>query len=152
MWCNLGTRLMDSFPRLYALETNKECNISDRWRLCNGVWEGVRAWRIPIRGKAVDDLSNMIDLIGNYSFSSDDGDKWVWNSDGSVNFKVKVLSHLIQNSYYSDCAIGEHHVWNSLIPRKVNVCVWRASLSRLPTRSNLAARGGFVTNFSLSFL
>ncbi len=31
--------------------------------------------------------------------------------------------------------------WNSLVPQKVNLCVWRAVLDRLPSRTNLAARG-----------
>ncbi|GKA49601.1 RNA-directed DNA polymerase, eukaryota, reverse transcriptase zinc-binding domain protein [Tanacetum coccineum] len=93
-------------------------------RLCNGVWD----WRIPIRGRAVDDLSRLIDLIGNNSFSStsDGPDKWVWSGDGSGILKVK-------------------------IPRKVNVCVWRASLNRLPTRLNLAARGVMLPSMVCPF-
>ncbi|GJW83659.1 RNA-directed DNA polymerase, eukaryota, reverse transcriptase zinc-binding domain protein [Tanacetum coccineum] len=38
-------------------------------------------------------------------------------------------------------AMGDHHNWNSWIPRKVNICVWRASLNGLPTRVNLSQRG-----------
>ncbi|GKC55652.1 hypothetical protein Tco_1083250 [Tanacetum coccineum] len=133
-WCNNGSRLMDLYPRLYALETNKECKVNDLWCLCNGVWGGVWSWRIPLRGRTVDDLVQMVDIISNVSFSSDSVDKWVWNSDVSGMFKVKVLSHNIQNSAYSDYTIGKHDVWNSWIPRKVNVCVWRASLNRLATR------------------
>ncbi|GJY12239.1 hypothetical protein Tco_0381548 [Tanacetum coccineum] len=68
VWCNLGTRVMNSFLRLYGIETNKECNLSDRWRLCNGVWVGVLEWRIPIRGRVADDLCHLVELIGNNSF------------------------------------------------------------------------------------
>ncbi|GKE03667.1 RNA-directed DNA polymerase, eukaryota, reverse transcriptase zinc-binding domain protein [Tanacetum coccineum] len=32
-------------------------------------------------------------------------------------------------------------VWNSWVPRKVNVCAWRVALDRLPTRENLSRRG-----------
>nr|GEX00501.1 hypothetical protein [Tanacetum cinerariifolium] len=37
-----------------------------------------------------------------------------------------------------DCNLGVYHSW---IPRKVNICVWRASINRLPTRANLISRG-----------
>nr|GEZ80533.1 hypothetical protein [Tanacetum cinerariifolium] len=115
--------------------------------------EGVWDWRIPIHGRAMDDLSRLIDLIGNNSFSStfDGTDKWVWSGDGFGILKVKVLSQLIQNSLFSDCVIGEHHVWNSWIPRKVNVYVWRASLNRLPTRLNLAVRGVMLPSMVCPF-
>ncbi|GJX49068.1 RNA-directed DNA polymerase, eukaryota, reverse transcriptase zinc-binding domain protein [Tanacetum coccineum] len=140
-WCDSGIPLMDLFPRLYALKTNKECKVRDRWRLCNGVWGGVWSWRIPLRGRPIDDLVKMVDILGNLFFSSNGVDKWAWSSDVSGMCKVKVHSHYIPNSVFFDCIIGEHHVWNSWIPRKVNVCVWRASINRLATRSNLAARG-----------
>ncbi|GKE32475.1 hypothetical protein Tco_1451797, partial [Tanacetum coccineum] len=38
--CRNEMRLMDSFPRLFSLESHKECKISDhsdRWRLVNNV-------------------------------------------------------------------------------------------------------------------
>ncbi|GJU71070.1 RNA-directed DNA polymerase, eukaryota, reverse transcriptase zinc-binding domain protein [Tanacetum coccineum] len=44
--------------------------------------------------------------------------------------------------------IGEHHVWNSWIPKKVNICTWRASLNRHLTRSNLAIRGVALPSFN----
>nr|GEU80135.1 RNA-directed DNA polymerase, eukaryota, reverse transcriptase zinc-binding domain protein [Tanacetum cinerariifolium] len=30
-WCGDDTRLMDKFPRLYALESDKDCMVRDRW-------------------------------------------------------------------------------------------------------------------------
>ncbi|GJV28669.1 RNA-directed DNA polymerase, eukaryota, reverse transcriptase zinc-binding domain protein, partial [Tanacetum coccineum] len=68
VWCIEGTMLMDHFPRLYALESNKDCKLADR----------------------------------------------------SLDPQLR---------------------WNSWDPRKVNVCVWRASLDRLSSRVNLIARG-----------
>ncbi|GKC32595.1 reverse transcriptase domain, reverse transcriptase zinc-binding domain protein [Tanacetum coccineum] len=69
----------------------------------------------PPRGRALDDLDDMVLLISNLSLS-DIEDKWSWSRDASGSFKVK-------------------------IPRKVNICVWRASINRLATRTNLAMRG-----------
>ncbi|GKG50320.1 hypothetical protein Tco_0521420, partial [Tanacetum coccineum] len=37
-WCGNGSRLMDLFPRLYALDSFQDCTISDRWRAVDDVW------------------------------------------------------------------------------------------------------------------
>nr|GEX19853.1 RNA-directed DNA polymerase, eukaryota, reverse transcriptase zinc-binding domain protein [Tanacetum cinerariifolium] len=36
-WCRSRVRLID-FPRLFALKTHKDCNISERWSLMNNAW------------------------------------------------------------------------------------------------------------------
>ncbi|GKE52061.1 hypothetical protein Tco_1487217, partial [Tanacetum coccineum] len=109
-WCDSGIRLMDLFPRLYALKTNKECKVCDRWCLCNGVWGGIWSWRIPLRGRPIDDLVKMADILGNLFF----------------------LRMVLTNGL-------------GVVMCLVNVCVWRASINRLATRSNLAARGILAT-------
>ncbi|GKA04201.1 RNA-directed DNA polymerase, eukaryota, reverse transcriptase zinc-binding domain protein [Tanacetum coccineum] len=68
-------------------------------------------------------------------------DEWKWSMDISGSFKVCTLSRRIQNLLLADHRVGNHRLWNLWIPRKVNICVWRASLNRLPTRANLASRG-----------
>ncbi|GJZ51365.1 hypothetical protein Tco_0605880 [Tanacetum coccineum] len=64
-------------------------------------------------------------------------DRWVFVENSS---KRKSFGRLgfVDLSYSS---LGPHHFWNSWIPRKVNICVWKASINRLPTRSNLIERG-----------
>nr|GEV68176.1 hypothetical protein [Tanacetum cinerariifolium] len=135
----LGVRtelfLKTSTPRLYALETNKRCVVSDRWVVCNGVWTGNWSWRVPPCGRSLDDLSNLINLIGNVSLSRGADDKWVWS------FNVKTLTSMIQNKVLIDSNLGKHHVCNSWVHRKVNVCTWRTSLDRIPTRANLTSMG-----------
>ncbi|GJX30972.1 RNA-directed DNA polymerase, eukaryota, reverse transcriptase zinc-binding domain protein [Tanacetum coccineum] len=138
-WWPDGSRLMDAFPRLFALESFQDCKVSDRWVLSNGSWIGNWAWRIPLRGRATDDLASLLSRLNNFSLSLGE-DKWVWNGDASGKFKVCNLSASIQVKLLADCHLGQHHTWNRLIPRKVNICVWRASLNRLPTRPNLVLR------------
>ncbi|GJS17699.1 hypothetical protein Tco_0412171 [Tanacetum coccineum] len=73
-WCGNGLRLMDLFPRLYALQTAKDCKVRDRWRFSNGVWGGNWEWRLPPRGRSIDDVAALIFVISNLSFSYDDTD------------------------------------------------------------------------------
>ncbi|GJY04134.1 RNA-directed DNA polymerase, eukaryota, reverse transcriptase zinc-binding domain protein [Tanacetum coccineum] len=118
VWCKDRVRLMDRLPRLFALESNIDCFIFERWAHINGVWRGVWMWRIPPRGRSLDDAL-----------------------DASGVLKVKTLSNLIQDKLLADSNLGNHHTWNSWVPNKVNVYVWRASLDRLPSRVNLVNRG-----------
>ncbi|GJZ53830.1 RNA-directed DNA polymerase, eukaryota, reverse transcriptase zinc-binding domain protein [Tanacetum coccineum] len=139
-WWPDGPRLMDAFPRLFALESFQDCKVNDRWILSNGSWIGNWAWRIPLRGRASDDPASLLSRLNNFSLSLGE-DKWVWNGDASRKFKLCNLSASIQVKLLADCHLGQHHTWNRLIPRKVNICVWKASLNRLPTRPNLVLRG-----------
>ncbi|GJZ23264.1 RNA-directed DNA polymerase, eukaryota, reverse transcriptase zinc-binding domain protein [Tanacetum coccineum] len=99
------------------------------------------SWIRPLRGRANDDLASFVSYIGRLHLNADGADKWVWSFDTSGSFKVSTLTKRIQNIRLAEFIIGDHHLWNSLVPRKVNICVWRASLNRLPTRVNLDLRG-----------
>nr|GEU66894.1 hypothetical protein [Tanacetum cinerariifolium] len=60
---NSGVRIADVFPRLHTIDQSKGCTIADMWHFSNNVWGGNWDWHIPPRGRALDDLSNMINLI-----------------------------------------------------------------------------------------
>nr|GEV21779.1 putative RNA-directed DNA polymerase, eukaryota [Tanacetum cinerariifolium] len=78
--------------------------------------------------RTLDDLYNLINLIGNVSLSGDTDDKWVWTLHSSGALNVKALSSMIQDKVLINFNLGKHHVWNSWVPRKVNVCTWRDPL------------------------
>nr|GEV26294.1 RNA-directed DNA polymerase, eukaryota, reverse transcriptase zinc-binding domain protein [Tanacetum cinerariifolium] len=99
-------------------------------------WCGLWSWRIPPYDWAIDDLASLISPICNMALSSDDVDKWVWDRDASGTFKVKILSDNLQGILLSNHSLDSHHVWNSETLRKINICVWRASIDRLPTMYN----------------
>ena len=108
------------------------------WHLGGG---GDWSWHLNPRGRACGDLEALVDLISNTSLSSNGSDTWAWTRDSSGNFKVKSLVKSIQNLILSESISNNHYRWNSWIPRKVSICVWRASHNRLPTCSNLSNQG-----------
>nr|GEZ08273.1 RNA-directed DNA polymerase, eukaryota, reverse transcriptase zinc-binding domain protein [Tanacetum cinerariifolium] len=65
-----------------------------------------------------------------------------WCGDGSR--LMEVFTRLYTLDSYQDCK-------NSWIPRKVNVCVWRSSLNRLATGSNLSIRGVPLASYLCPF-
>ncbi|GJV17379.1 putative reverse transcriptase domain-containing protein [Tanacetum coccineum] len=66
-WYKVGLRLMDKFPRLYALEVDQNCFLNTRWRLVDGNW-----------------------CICHY-------DGWLWRLDSNNLFSVKKLSDIIDS-------------------------------------------------------
>ncbi|GKA91621.1 ribose 5-phosphate isomerase A [Tanacetum coccineum] len=140
-WCGNGFCLKNLFPRLFALDVYQDCKITDRWQFIDGFWKGVWNWRCPPRGRAIDDINNLVSMMSNLTLYDATSDNWSWCLDDSSSFKVSTLLNIVQNIYLADANLGPHHKWNSWIPRKVNICVWRASLNRLPSRLNLLARG-----------
>ncbi|GJX50702.1 hypothetical protein Tco_0277547 [Tanacetum coccineum] len=121
-WCSTGLRPMDIFLRLFALDTYKDCKVCDRWGTVNGVWGGMWSWRVPPRDISLDDIRTLSILIGDLRLLESENDKWTWSSDVSGSFRVKTLTKKIERHLLNGSMIGEHHVWNSWIPRKVNIC------------------------------
>nr|GEZ47043.1 RNA-directed DNA polymerase, eukaryota, reverse transcriptase zinc-binding domain protein [Tanacetum cinerariifolium] len=140
-WCVDSLRLMDRFPRLFALDMNQNYSIRDRWIFSIDSWIANWNWRFCPRGHALDDLSNILLNMGDLVLSNNSSDSWFWDRDSSGSFKVNTLSVGLQDIIFAEDHIGAPHLWNSWIPRKINLCVWRASINRLPTWSNLAFRG-----------
>ncbi|GJZ89143.1 RNA-directed DNA polymerase, eukaryota, reverse transcriptase zinc-binding domain protein [Tanacetum coccineum] len=72
----------------------------------------------------LDEVSGLSRLIGNLVLSSEQQDGWRWklNPNGT-----KVMSYKVY--------------WNRFVPRKVNICIWRAVDDKLLTHANLLIRG-----------
>ncbi|PWA70273.1 reverse transcriptase domain, Reverse transcriptase zinc-binding domain protein [Artemisia annua] len=112
------------------------------------VWVNARRSRIerrPLRGGIEDDQYNKIcDIVKQVTIVQSD-DSWRWCCDTMDSFSVNgVRKHL-------DClSLPSHYLatrWNKIVPRKVNIHVWRLIKDRLPTRFNLWFRG--IDNVSL---
>ncbi|GKA44766.1 hypothetical protein Tco_0737562 [Tanacetum coccineum] len=85
-WLADGARLMDQFPRLYALDLNHDAFVKDRWRLVNGSLVGNWDWRAPPRGHALTELSSLLSGISGVYLDDNEDDKWTWNRDASGYF------------------------------------------------------------------
>ncbi|GKA05381.1 RNA-directed DNA polymerase, eukaryota, reverse transcriptase zinc-binding domain protein, partial [Tanacetum coccineum] len=112
-WCGHGSRLKDKFPRLYALDSFKECKVKDRGFTANGSWVGTWSWRFSLRGCSLDDLKYLTSSLNTVLFSSSGRDKWVWTYEAFGFFNVKTLSKAIENSLLGVHSLGLHHKWNS---------------------------------------
>nr|GEY65801.1 RNA-directed DNA polymerase, eukaryota [Tanacetum cinerariifolium] len=128
--------LHDTFPRIFALETDKQSTVAVKIAQVDGTF------RRPVRGGLEQDqFNNLISFIDSVSlfFSQD---MWVCNASGDGSFRVKDIRNLIDDLILPSWT--EPTRWVKFIPIKINIFVWRARRDYLPTRSNLVRKGVFM--------
>ncbi|PWA61600.1 RNA-directed DNA polymerase, eukaryota [Artemisia annua] len=76
-WIKNHGPLKKCFPRLYALETSKNCFVADRWVLEDGSWQSKWGWRRHPSGRATGELDLLVSLINGLVLESHLDDKWV---------------------------------------------------------------------------
>ncbi|PWA63654.1 reverse transcriptase domain, Reverse transcriptase zinc-binding domain protein [Artemisia annua] len=140
--CWFGTsNFMSLFPRMYALETHKDCLISERcfsgglMDLPSHVWAWRRSPRDGIEKAQFDDLVNL--LVG--FKPTDVRDSWTCSLSSLNTYTVSSMRCAIDSSTLVSTI--DKVKWNKTLPIKINIHSWRLRKDRLPTRSNLDARG-----------
>ncbi|GJY39956.1 reverse transcriptase domain, reverse transcriptase zinc-binding domain protein [Tanacetum coccineum] len=98
-------------------------------------------WSRPPRGRSARKFEALEELLLNVNISHSRKDRWKWNVDDKGLFSVKVLSRYIEEHNMTVSLEGNKTIWRSIIPRKVNVFVWRALRGRLPVRTELDKKG-----------
>ncbi|KAL4561476.1 hypothetical protein LXL04_033642 [Taraxacum kok-saghyz] len=77
-------------------------------------------------------------LLGSFSFS-DQVDRWVWDLSEDGEFSVAETRRWIDNIVLPTGLLPTRCC--GLVPRKVNIFVWRILLDRIPSYVALSARG-----------
>ncbi|GJY64946.1 RNA-directed DNA polymerase, eukaryota, reverse transcriptase zinc-binding domain protein [Tanacetum coccineum] len=127
--------LCSRFNRLFHLDRDKNCLVKDRF--ATGAWSW--NWFRPINGgRALADLNSLLMELGSITLSNKvDSVSSSLSSDGSYSVS-DVRKHI------NDCLLLNplpYTRWCKVIPRKVNIFMWRLFLDRLPHRLNLSLRG-----------
>ncbi|KAJ0524875.1 putative reverse transcriptase zinc-binding domain-containing protein [Helianthus annuus] len=130
--------LMFKWPRVFALEKCKDCNVADRFS-----GQGVEfnlSWRWSRSPSSPDELAEMVDAgeaLSGVSLSSV-RDRWRWDPDDSGVFSTKSFKLLMTEGSneevifsFKDCG------W---VPYKCKIFIWRAVLDKIPTRQALLRR------------
>nr|GEV40180.1 RNA-directed DNA polymerase, eukaryota [Tanacetum cinerariifolium] len=135
------TSLAQQFPCLYLLEEFKNVVVWDRWNGSIISWN----WRRPLRGGIENDQYHRIcDIVKQVTIVQSE-DSWRWSCDTMDSFSVNRL-----RKHLDSLSLPSHYLatrWNKIVPRKVNIHVWRMIKDRLPTHFNLWFRG--IDNVSL---
>lgn len=142
-WCS-SKSLAVQFPRLASLDIDINCRVSDR--RMNNAWSW--CWRRPISNPRVSKLLEDLMAILPNSFQIEETDKWTWDLDGQGEFTVAGLRKRIDHVRAGGSSNKLKTIWNNLVPKKINVFIWRLRKNAIPTRVNLFAKGVDVDTFS----
>ncbi|GKC61829.1 RNA-directed DNA polymerase, eukaryota, reverse transcriptase zinc-binding domain protein [Tanacetum coccineum] len=119
----------------YSTHEGDRCAREDNGWRCS--WE----WRFPPRSRALSDYHRLDSLVCDISQRNGSSDGWDWLLNSGNAFTVKHLSKMIDGITLGGNNLGKMHQWNPLIPRKINIFVWRLALNRLAQLTNLDDRG-----------
>nr|GEV52419.1 RNA-directed DNA polymerase, eukaryota [Tanacetum cinerariifolium] len=101
-----------------------------------------RKWRREVRGGVEQtQLDGLSALLENVTLSPE-RDRWWWSLDPNGIFSVKQTRQWVDNVVLPSAQLST--CWNKLVPRKVNILIWRVLLDRIPTRLNLHNRDTLV--------
>ncbi|GJY42070.1 RNA-directed DNA polymerase, eukaryota [Tanacetum coccineum] len=137
MWLG-NSRLCMEYPRLFALENDKDCKVATK---LHGPFES--SFRRNVRGGI--ESSQLSHILGDLEsvVLSNAEDRWVWDLNGEGSFRVKDARSLIDEFLLPNSNTETR--WVKVVPIKVNIFAWKVSLDRLPTCSNLMKRGVMVS-------
>ena len=127
--------LSTRYNRLFRLDSNEECLVNERF--VNGIWSW--CWNRPVdsgrTGSSLIQLKNEVSQLSSLSGT----DSWQWLIGNDSTFTVSET-----RKHIDDITLLSLHVstrWCKVLPRKVNIFMWRLRLDRLPHRLNLSRRG-----------
>nr|GEV03953.1 nucleotide-binding alpha-beta plait domain-containing protein [Tanacetum cinerariifolium] len=130
-----GKVLMYSFPRIYALETEKEVTVNSKMsdtRLENSFRRSIKG---GVEHVQFNELSDMLQSVSLMPYS----DMWVWSLEGLGEFSVASIQNIIDDKRL--LTVDTRTLWIKYVPIKVNVLAWKIKIEALLTRFNISRRG-----------
>ncbi|GJX57854.1 RNA-directed DNA polymerase, eukaryota, reverse transcriptase zinc-binding domain protein [Tanacetum coccineum] len=103
----------DCFPRLFALEQHKDCLVSDKWVLEEGVWQGKWNWTRQPRRRTDEDLAKLVTDLNGLTLDEAQDDKWEWTLTSSRKFLVASLCRAIHLRVNTNDVSTPPFPWNS---------------------------------------
>jgi hypothetical protein len=136
-----GAMLCERFRRLFDLTENKSSTVADLfssgWEVGGEAW----VWRRLLWVWEEELLMECHTLLLPFTMQVHIPNVWRGQSDPDAGYSVCGAYQLLtsQNSF----PLGEvaDLVWHRLVPLNVSILVWRLLHDRLPTKTNLVARG-----------
>ncbi|KAK2402105.1 hypothetical protein QL285_051652 [Trifolium repens] len=107
-------------------------------------WEGggeAWVWRRQLWVWEEEMLRECQTLLLPFTVQDDTPDLWKWQPDPDTGYSVRGAYQLLTSQDPALLGTAEDLVWHRQVPLKVSIFAWRLLRDRLPTKSNLVARG-----------
>nr|GEW11214.1 RNA-directed DNA polymerase, eukaryota [Tanacetum cinerariifolium] len=124
-----------TYPRLYALEVDKNISVADK--LAQATLAGTFR-REPRSGIEAVQLAKLEDQLEDVQLVNK-RDIWAWSLNGSGEFSVASIKRLLDDIRLSE--VSSQTRWIKAVPIKVNILAWKVRLNGLPSRVNISRRG-----------
>ncbi|GJR20021.1 RNA-directed DNA polymerase, eukaryota, reverse transcriptase zinc-binding domain protein [Tanacetum coccineum] len=130
-----GGILKNKFPRVYALEKNKQVLVSVKMKdpgLDHSLRRKVRGGAEQSQLNALSELLDKVNLVPQ-------ADRHIWSLDSSEVYTVASMRKLLDD--HRSSLVSSTTRWVKYVPIKVNVFAWKVKMNALPTRFNISRRG-----------
>ncbi|XP_071741242.1 uncharacterized protein [Rutidosis leptorrhynchoides] len=134
-------KLCKTYPRLYRLELDQNTCVKQRVRANEEGLSFTWNWARTPSGRTEAELHSMQELLASFDFKNNKSDNWKWAFESSGLFSVRKLTSLIDIHLLGQYVSQPGTVRNNLVPKKVEVFIWRALKKRLPVKIELDKRG-----------
>nr|GEV44529.1 RNA-directed DNA polymerase, eukaryota [Tanacetum cinerariifolium] len=129
-WIGNGP-LSTRYNRLFHLDANPNCMLVDRLSHDTWTWN----WKRQLGSRNEESLEILKTEIGHVQIN-DCPDSWHWNGGDDGVFSVSVLH--VDNFILPSLSPSTR--WYKILPRKINIFIWRLILDILPNSLNLSLR------------
>ncbi|GJT48902.1 RNA-directed DNA polymerase, eukaryota [Tanacetum coccineum] len=123
------------YPRMYALETQKNVSVASKISHADILCSFRRA---PRGGVKESQFFHLVKNVEGVTFV-DMKDRWRWSLEGCGDFSVASVRKVLDDSLLP--IISSKTRWIKAVPIKVNILAWKVRLDSLPTRLNISKRG-----------
>ncbi|GJY00473.1 RNA-directed DNA polymerase, eukaryota [Tanacetum coccineum] len=130
-----GGVIKELFPRMFALELNKNATVSSKLNassLDNSFRRKARSGIKEMQLNSLAEISRMTTLVPCE-------DRYVWTLDSDGVFSVASIRKEIDGNRFQDVSLPTR--WVKSVPIKVNIIAWKVKSNALPTRFNISRRG-----------
>ncbi|GKD70773.1 hypothetical protein Tco_1324863 [Tanacetum coccineum] len=90
-------------------------------------WDWVR----DIRGRVSKEFEDLLGVLKHVVVYNNCRDRWRWTLVEDGEFTVKEITRLIEEKILLSDNDDQETLWNKLVPKKVNIFIWRALRGRL---------------------
>ncbi|GJY22668.1 RNA-directed DNA polymerase, eukaryota, reverse transcriptase zinc-binding domain protein [Tanacetum coccineum] len=130
-----GGVIKELFPRMFALELNKNATVSSKLNassLDNSFRRKARSGIEEMQLNSLVEISRMTTLVPCE-------DRYVWTLESDGVFSVASIRMEIHGNRFQDVSLPTR--WVKSVPIKVNIIAWKVKSNALPTRFNISRRG-----------
>ncbi|GKB94355.1 RNA-directed DNA polymerase, eukaryota [Tanacetum coccineum] len=134
-WYEGGGDLKRLFPRVYALELDKNISVSSKLKASSLVTTFRRNARSGIEQTQFDSMAEIMKTISLVPRV----DRYIWSLENDGSFSVASIRKTLDDNRFQEESLSTR--WVKSVPIKVNILAWKVKSNALPTRFNISRRG-----------